>query len=99
MKPNSGILATFVKFCIFVIIKYNDMIVKQIYNTDNKTQLMINLPEAFRHKRRILVVLDDSVDTKTEKLDLMKKASIDPLFLADIDSVSKDFRNIDSELL
>ena len=75
------------------------MIVKQIYNTDNKTQLMINLPDAFRRKRRILVVLDDSVDTKTEKLDLIRKASTDPLFLADIDSVSTDFRNIDSELL
>lgn len=75
------------------------MIVKQIYNTDNKTQLMINLPDAFRKKKRILVVLDDSVDAKTEKIDLMKMASIDPLFLADIDSVSNDFRNIDSDLL
>ncbi len=75
------------------------MIVKQIYNTNNKTQLMINLPDTFRQKRRILVVLDDSIDIKTEKLDLLKNASTDPLFLADIDSVSRDFRNVDSELL
>ena len=75
------------------------MIVKQIYNTDNKTQLMINLPDTFRRKRRILVVLDDSIDAKTDKLDLMKKASKDPLFLADIDSVTKDFSSIDSELI
>lgn len=30
---------------------------------------MINLPDSFRNKSRILVVLDDSVDTKTDKLD------------------------------
>ena len=38
------------------------MIVKQVYNTDNKKQLLINLPDSFRKKRRVLVVLDDSVD-------------------------------------
>lgn len=47
------------------------MVVKQIYKTDHKAQLMINLPDRFRRKNRILVVLDDSVDTKAEKLELM----------------------------
>jgi hypothetical protein len=75
------------------------MIVKQIYSTDNKSQLMINIPENFRSKRRILVVLDDSIDSKSDKMLLMSQASKDPLFLADIDSISKDFRNIDSEIL
>ena len=75
------------------------MIVKQIYKTENKSQLMINLPENFRSKKRILVVLDDSVDTKADKMDLMKMASKDPFFLADIDLISGDFKNIDSELL
>jgi len=42
----------------------------------------------FRSKKHILVVLDDSIDSKTEKLDLMKLAVTDPLFIADIDSVS-----------
>ena len=74
------------------------MIVKQVYKTENKSQLMINLPENFRSKKRILVVLDDSVDTNIDKMDLMKMASTDPLFLADIDTISKDYRNIDSEL-
>lgn len=73
------------------------MIVKQIYNTTNKTQLMINLPENFKGKDRILVVLDDSVDTIAKKMDLMKKASKDPLFLADISSISDEFRNIDMD--
>lgn len=75
------------------------MIVKQIYKTDHKSQLLINIPENFRSKRQILVVLDDSVDAKSDKIDLMKIASSDPLFLEDIDTISRDFRNIDSELL
>jgi hypothetical protein len=74
------------------------MIVKQIYNTDNKNQILINIPDSFKRKKRILVVIDDSVDTKTDKMELMKIASKDPLFLADIDSISKDFRNIDTEI-
>lgn len=74
------------------------MIVKQIYKTDNKSQLMINIPENFRSKRQILVVLDDSVDSKADKLNLMRLASNDPLFLEDIDAVSKDFKHIDAEL-
>jgi len=75
------------------------MIVKQIYSTKNKVQLMIKLPENFIGKDRILVVLDDSVDTKAKKMALMKKASKDPLFLADISSVSKEYKDIDSDNL
>ena len=74
------------------------MVLKQIYNTDNKNQILINLPDSFKRKKRILVVIDDSVDTKSDKMDLMKIASKDPLFLADIVSISKDFRNVDTEI-
>jgi hypothetical protein len=74
------------------------MIVKQIYKTDNKSQLLINIPKDFRSKKHILVVLDDSFDSKADKIALMKIASNDPLFLADVESVSNDFKNIDSEI-
>jgi hypothetical protein len=75
------------------------MIVKQIYNTDHKKQIVVNLPDNFRRKRRVLVVLDDSVDSNTEKQELMKKAKNDLLFQADIEEISNDFRDIDSESL
>lgn len=75
------------------------MIVKQIYNTENKSNLTITLPENFRKKRRVLVVLDDSVDTKSEKLKLMALASKDPLYIADIEETVADFKNIDPEHL
>jgi hypothetical protein len=74
------------------------MVVKQIYNTDNKNQILINLPDSFKRKKRILVVIDDSVDNKADKMELMKIASKDPLFLADIDSISKDFDKVDTEI-
>jgi len=74
------------------------MIVKQIYNTGNNNQILINLPESFRRKSKILVVLDDCVDSKSQKMELMRTASVDPLFLADINSISQDFKNIDSEI-
>ena len=75
------------------------MIIKQIYNTENKSNLTITLPENFRKKRRVLVVLDDSVDTKSEKLKLMALASKDPIYIADIEETVADFKNIDPEHL
>ncbi len=73
------------------------MLVKQIYNVVNKKQLVIDLPEKFRKTRRVLVVIDDSVDTKIDKIELLKVASKDPLFLADIKEVTQDFGNIEFE--
>ena len=64
------------------------MTVKQVYNTENKEQLLINLPESFRKKRRVLVVLDDSVDTRADKLEVMKGAKNDPLLQADIQEIT-----------
>jgi len=70
------------------------LIVKYVYNTDNNKQLLINLPDSFRKKRRVLVILDDS-DTKADKLELMKSAKNDPLLQADIEEISKDFEATD----
>ena len=75
------------------------MIVKQIYNTENKKQLLINLPDSFRKKKRVLVVLDDSIDNKADKLELMKCAKNDPLFQADIEEISNDFDATEGESL
>jgi len=39
----------------------------------------------------VLVILDDSVDTRADKLELMKCAKNDPLFQGDIQEISIDF--------
>ncbi len=75
------------------------MIVKQVYNTDHKKQILVDLPEYFRKKSRVLIVLDDSIDSNSEKRELMKHAKNDPLFQADIKDVTEDFQAIDNEIL
>ena len=62
-------------------------------------QLIINLPEEFRNKKKVLVIVDDTIDSKTEKLTLLKQAASDPLFIADIKAVNDDFGDIDHETL
>ena len=74
------------------------MIAKQIYNTDHKKQILVDLPESFSKKNRVIIVLDDSVDSNREKMELMKQAKNDPLFKTDIEDVSNDFRVIDNEI-
>lgn len=44
------------------------------------------------------VIIEAVEDTRSEKLEALKKAAVDPLFLADIDFVASDFENADSEL-
>jgi hypothetical protein len=43
--------------------------------------------------------VDDQVDNKAKKLEMMKIASNDPLFLADIKEVHDDFDSIENESL
>jgi hypothetical protein len=47
----------------------------------------------------VTVIVDDQINAKTKKIDLLKAASIDPLFLADINEVHDDFDAIDSDSL
>ncbi len=64
-------------------------------------QLVIDLPEKFRGKDKVLVTIDDEyyADSGKEKLELLKQASKDPLFLEDIMEISEDFKHIDYESL
>lgn len=74
------------------------MKLKRIYDVSNN-QLIINLPERFRNKKRLLVIVDDTIDEVNEKLALLEQAATDPLFLADIQKIKEDFDFIDSETI
>jgi hypothetical protein len=63
--------------------------------TDN--QLVINLPKEFKNKMKVLVTIDDIIDSNATKLLLLKQAATDPLFLADVEEVRSDFDPIDNE--
>jgi uncharacterized protein (DUF427 family) len=60
-------------------------------------QVVIDLPPSFENQKQVTVVIDDVVDSRTQKLDQLREASKDPLFLADIEDIHKDFDSIDNE--
>jgi hypothetical protein len=59
-------------------------------------QIVINLPADFRQKK-VLVVVEDISESKVEKINRLKQASSDPLFLADIEEIRADFKTVDGE--
>jgi hypothetical protein len=50
-------------------------------------------------KQQVTVVIEDVIDTKAQKLEQLKAALNDPLFLADIKEVQNDFDAVDHETL
>jgi uncharacterized protein (DUF427 family) len=72
------------------------MTFRQICTVKNN-QVVITLPPNFENQKQVTVVIDDIIDSRTQKLAQMREASIDPLFLADIKEIHKDFDSIDNE--
>ncbi|NIJ52435.1 hypothetical protein [Dyadobacter arcticus] len=62
-------------------------------------QVVLTLPPAFSNKKQVTVYVDDQTDVKSQKLDALKIAAKDPLFLADIREVHADFDSIEHETL
>ena len=50
-------------------------------------------------KQQVTVAIEDVIDTKAQKLEQLKAALNDPLFLADIKEVQNDFDAVDHETL
>jgi hypothetical protein len=73
------------------------MTYKQVCKVNNN-QIIITLPEDFKNKKQVTIMIDDEVDTKTQKLEMMKQAAKDPLFLSDIKEIQHDFDSIDNEI-
>ncbi len=72
---------------------------RQIYEVPTDKRLIIKLPKTFKNKKKVLVIIADGVDKQAKKLNTLKAAMKDPLFLADMEEVEKDFSAIDSETL
>jgi len=73
------------------------MTYKKTCEVKKNNQLIIDLPDKFKMKKKVMVIIEDIDNEQEDKIDLMKKASSDPLFLADIAEISADFENIDKE--
>jgi hypothetical protein len=74
------------------------MTFEKTYEVQKDNRLIIKLPERFKSKKRVKVIIEDVDDSRQEKIKLLSKASKDPLFLSDINEVNSDFADSDSEL-
>ena len=67
------------------------MTVKQKFRIKGD-RLIIELPEALKSSgKEIIVTIEDVSESKMVRIELMKKAATDPLFLKDIEEISSDF--------
>jgi hypothetical protein len=62
-------------------------------------QVILTLPPDFRGKKQVTIYVDDQINARSQKLDAMKMAAKDPMFLADIHEVHADFDSIEDETL
>jgi hypothetical protein len=57
----------------------------------------VALPPYFPENKEVNITIDDVLDVRSEKMNLLKKAAQDPIFLADIREIQEDFEDIDPE--
>lgn len=75
------------------------MTFEKTYEIRKDNSLIIKLPDRFKSKKRVKVIIEDVDENRLERIEELKKASKDPLFLADINEVTSDFEYSDNELL
>lgn len=74
------------------------MTFENTYIIQNDHRLIIKLPEKFKSKKKVRVIIEDIDETRDEKIKMLKEAMNDPLFLSDIDEAASDFNNSDNDL-
>jgi hypothetical protein len=72
------------------------MIYSQVCQIHNN-QIILNLPANFSGKKSVRVLVDDNLDEKSKKIELLKKASNDPLFKADVNEIIDDFDHLEND--
>lgn len=75
------------------------MTVRKIVEVNGRHQLIIDLPENFYAAKKVTVTIDDEIDERRLKIEMMKEAASDPLFIADLKEINEDFDALDNELL
>ncbi len=75
------------------------MTFENTYEVKQDMHLIIQLPERFRTKKRVKVIVEEISESRRENIKLLRKAAKDPLFLSDINEVTSDFEDSDNELL
>jgi len=83
---------------LFTFVQTKRMTFEKTYEVQKNNQLIIKLPEQFKYRKRVRVIIEDIDDERDEKIKLFKAAAKDPLFLSDIKETYEDFKDSDNEL-
>ncbi len=75
------------------------MTFEKTYEIQKDNRLIIKLPDRFKSRKRVKVIIEDVDESRQERIEMLKKASKDPLFLSDINEITSDFDDSDNELL
>ncbi|MCF8234486.1 MAG: hypothetical protein K9G67_05635 [Bacteroidales bacterium] len=68
------------------------------FNIRKDNRLVIKLPDKFRTRKKVKVIIEDIDESRKEKIRMLEKASNDPLFLSDIEEITTDFKHSDKEM-
>ncbi len=74
------------------------MTFEKTYEIKNN-ELTIKLPKRFKSIKKVRVIIEDVETERNKKIQLLKKASSDPLFNADVEEIKEDFRFSDKEAI
>lgn len=74
------------------------MTFEKTYKIQKDNRLVIELPERFKSKKKVRVIVEDIEESRAEKIKSLRKAANDPLFLSDIEEIASDFENSDNEV-
>lgn len=74
------------------------MTFEKTYEIKNN-ELTIKLPNRFKSIKKVRVIIEDVETERNKKIQLLKKASSDPLFNADVEEIKEDFRFSDKEAI
>ena len=69
------------------------MSIEQIVDVPESGNLFIQLPDDLKKKKQVKVIIEDVDEDREAKIALLRQAATDPLFLADMEEVNKDFED------
>ena len=74
------------------------MTFEKTYELKNN-ELTIKLPKKFKLIKRVRVIVEELESEREQKLKLLRNASTDSMFNADIEEIKEDFRFSDKEAI
>jgi hypothetical protein len=73
--------------------------IRQILTIPKDHKVILEIPEVFKEDELLEIIIRSKgkLLNKKEKLEIMKEAVLDPMFMEDLKEVNEDFQSIESE--